>query len=230
MKSCLNCSQQSQHAFCHLGEDAMAFLDSVSLSVECPRGATFFHQGDQCSAVYVLCSGRVKLSTTSSEGRTMILRIADAGYVLGLSAILSEGTHEVTAEALEPCQVKVINRRPLMEMMERYNEASVGAARALASECSNAFDEVRRIALPTSPAGRVARLLLDWTVEKSSTHTTISSVAMPLTHEELASMTATSRETVTRTLGRFRRDNLIAIKGISLTLLQPAVLEQLSAC
>jgi CRP/FNR family transcriptional regulator len=230
MKSCLNCSQQSQHAFCHLGEDAMAFLDSVSLSVECPRGATFFHQGNQCDAVYVLCSGRVKLSTTSSEGRTMILRIADAGYVLGLSAILSEGVHEVTAEALEPCQVKVINRRPLMEMMERYSEASVGAARALASECCNAFDEVRRIALPTSPAGRVARLLLDWTAEKSSTHNTNTSVALPLTHEELASMTATSRETVTRTLSRFRRDNLITLKGISLTLLKPAALEQLSAC
>jgi CRP/FNR family transcriptional regulator len=43
-------------------------------------------------------------------------------------------------------------------------------------------------------------------------------------------MTATSRETVTRTLSRFRRDNLITIKGISLTVLQPAALEQLSAC
>lgn len=230
MKSCLNCSQRNQHAFCHLGEDAMAFLESVSISAECPRGATFFRQGDRCDAVYVLCSGRVKLSTTSSEGRTMILRIADPGYVLGLSAILSEGIHEVTVEALEPCQVKVINRRPLLEMLERYGDAGMGAARALASECSSGFDEVRRIGLPASPAGRVARLLLDWTAEKSRTHKAKVSVAMPLTHEELASMTATSRETVTRTLSRFRRDNLITIKGISLTVLQPAALEQLSAC
>ena len=230
MKSCLNCSQRNQHAFCHLGEDAMAFLESVSVSAECPRGATFFQQGDQCDAVYVLCAGRVKLSTSSSEGRTMILRIADPGYVLGLSAILSEGVHEVTVEALEPCQVKVINRRPLLEMLGKYADAGVGAARALASECGSAFDEVRRIGLPASPAGRVARLLLDWTAEKSWTHNAKASVAMPLTHEELASMTATSRETVTRTLSRFRRDNLITIKGISLTVLQPAALEQLSAC
>lgn len=230
MKNCLNCSQRNQHAFCHLGEDAMAFLESVSTSAECSRGATFFRQGDKCDAVYVLCSGRVKLSTTSSEGRTMILRIADPGYVLGLSAILSEGVHEVTVEAVEPCQVKVINRRPLLDMLQKYGDASVGAARALASECCSAFDEVRRIGLPTSPAGRVARLLLDWTTEKSRTHSTKASVAMPLTHEELASMTATTRETVTRTLSRFRRDNLITIKGISLTVLQPDALEQLSAC
>jgi CRP/FNR family transcriptional regulator, cyclic AMP receptor protein len=229
MKSCLNCPQRNQHAFCHLGEDAMAFMEAVSISAECPRGATFFRQGDRCDAVYVLCSGRVKLSTTSSEGRTMILRIADAGYVLGLSAILSQGVHEVTVEALEPCQVKVINRRPFLEMLEKYGEASVGAARALALECCSGFNEVRRIALPGSPAGRVARLLLDWTAGKSSQRST-KGVALPLTHEEMASMTSTSRETVTRTLGRFRRDKLITIKGVLLTVIQPAALEHLSAC
>jgi CRP/FNR family cyclic AMP-dependent transcriptional regulator len=229
MKNCLNCPQRNQHAFCHLGNDAMAFMESISISAECPRGATLFRQGDRCDAVYVICSGRVKLSSTSSEGRTMILRIADTGYVLGLSAILSDGTHEVTVEALEPCQVRIINRRPLLEMMEKYGEASLGAARTLASECCNGLDEVRRIALPASPAGRVARLLLDWTAEKANAQSA-TTVALPLTHEELASMTATSRETVTRTLSRFRRDNLITLNGISLTLLKPDALEYISAC
>src|ERR1700753_1660743 len=114
-------------------------------------------------------------------------------------------------------------------MLEKYGEASVGAARALALECCSGFNEVRRIALPASPAGRVARLLLDGTAEKS-TQRSAKGVALPLTHEEMASMTSTSRETVTRTLGRFRRDNLITIKGILLTVVQPAALEQLSAC
>jgi CRP/FNR family cyclic AMP-dependent transcriptional regulator len=229
MKSCLNCPQRSVHAFCHLGEDAIAFLESVSVSAECPRGARFFRQGDRCDAVYVLCSGRVKLSTTSSEGRTMLLRIADAGYVLGLSAILSEGIHEVTVEALEPCQVKVINRRPFMEMLAKFGEVGLGAARALALECCSGFNDVRRIALPASPAGRVARLLLDWTSEKSNSQCT-KGVALPLTHEEMASMTSTSRETVTRTLSRFRRDKLISIKGVLLTVTRPDILEHLSAC
>jgi CRP/FNR family cyclic AMP-dependent transcriptional regulator len=53
---------------------------------------------------------------------------------------------------------------------------------------------------------------------------------MSLTHEELASMTATTRETVTRTLGRFRKEKLISIRGVALTVLQPQALEQLSAC
>lgn len=228
MKSCLNCPQRSEHAFCHLGPDAMAFMESVAITADCPRGATFFRQGDLCNAVYVLCSGRVKLSMASSEGRTMILRVAEPGYVLGLSAILSEGVHEVTVEALEPCQVKVINRRPFIEMLEKYGEASVGAARALALECCSGFKDVRRTVLPASPAGRLARLLLDWTEKSHSKNA--KGVALPLTHEEMASMTSTSRETVTRTLGRFRRDNLITIKGVLLTVTQPDALKHLSAC
>lgn len=228
MKNCLECSRRNSNAFCHLGEAAMAFMESVSISTERPLGATFFRQGDRCDAVYVLCSGRVKLSTTSSEGRTTILRIAEAGYVLGLSAILYEGVHEVTAEALERCQIKVINRRAFLEMLETYREASIGAARALALECSSGFHEFCRIALPSSPAGRVARLLLDLTADKSDSQGAWG-VDLSLTHEEMASMTSTSRETVTRTLGRFRRDNLISIKGVLMTVLQPDALEVLSA-
>ena len=229
MKNCLQCPQRNPNTFCHLGEAATAFMESVSISTEYRRGDYLFRQGDRCDAVYILCYGRVKLSTVSSEGRRTILRIAEAGYVLGLSAILSEGAHEVTAEALERCQVKVINRRPFFEMLEKNREAGVRVARALALECSSGFHEFCRIALPASPTGRVARLLLDLTREKSYSQSA-RGVDLSLTHEEMASMTSTSRETVTRTLGRFRRDNLISINGGFMAVLQPAALEQLSGC
>jgi CRP/FNR family transcriptional regulator len=51
---------------------------------------------------------------------------------------------------------------------------------------------------------------------------------MPLTHEEIASMTATTRETVTRVLGQLKRDQLISIRGAALTVLQPQALERLA--
>jgi len=59
MKTCQNCTPKKQHAFCNLSEDALAFMESVSISTECPRGTTFFRQGDRCDAVYILCRGRV---------------------------------------------------------------------------------------------------------------------------------------------------------------------------
>jgi CRP/FNR family transcriptional regulator len=145
-----------------------------------------------------------------------------------MSAALSNGEYEVTAEAMEPCRVRVLHLRHLTTMLQQYSDASMAVAKALAEDYRAAFDEVRLIGLPASAAGRVARLILDWAAEardKSSAFITMS-----LTHEEIASMTATTRETVTRTLTRFRKEKIIATRGVALTVLQPGALEQLSAC
>jgi CRP/FNR family cyclic AMP-dependent transcriptional regulator len=229
MPKCHNCPNAGKHAFCSLGDDARSFLESQSVGVEYPRGTVLFREGDQCDAVFVICSGKVKVSTTSREGRTMILRIADGGDVLGMSAALGGEPFEVTAEALEPSRVRVLHLKSLQHLLHHFSDASMCAAKALAEDYRVAFDEARRFALPETPAGRLARLLLDWAEEAKGTGST-PTITMALTHEELASMTATTRETITRTLGRFRKEKLISIRGVALTLLQPSALQQLSAC
>ncbi|MGC9198794.1 MAG: Crp/Fnr family transcriptional regulator [Acidobacteriaceae bacterium] len=228
MTRCQFCSHTGKHAFCSLGQQSRAFFESHSVSMEYPRGTVLFREGDRTEAVYVLCSGKIKISTSSKEGRTMILRIADAGDVLGMSAALTDGEHEVTAESLEPCVARVLPVKHLATMLQAYGDASIGAAKSLAQDYRAAFDEARLVALPGSPAARLARLILDWTDEARKNSSAV--ITMPLTHEELASMTATTRETVTRTLSRFRKDKIIAIRGVSLTVLQPTMLEELSAC
>ena len=228
MSKCLNCPHSGKHPFCSLGQDSRAFLEANSVSMEYPRGSILFHEGDRGNAVFLLCSGKVKISATSREGRTMILRIADAGDLLGMSAALAQEEYEVTAEVLEPCRARVLHLKHLTLMMQTYGDATMSVARALAEDYRAAFDEARLIALPGSPAGRVARLILDWADDASKRSS--SFITMPLTHEELASMTATTRETVTRTLSRFRKEKIIATHGVALTVLQPRALEQLCAC
>jgi len=197
--------------------------------MEYPRGSVLFREGDRCSAIFVMCSGKAKVSATSREGRTMILRIADSGTALGVSAALNGDEYEVTAEALEPCKVRVLHVKYFTQMLQQFADAGVVAAKALAEDYRAAFDEARLIALPGSPAGRLARLILDWG-EDAQRKSPSTFITMSLTHEELASMTATTRETVTRTLGRLRKDKIIATRGVALTILQPAALAQMSAC
>jgi CRP/FNR family transcriptional regulator len=197
--------------------------------MEYRRGNILFREGDESSAVFVLCSGRAKVSATSREGRTLILRIASAGDVLGIGAALRGEEYEVTAEAIEPCQVRALRTKFFTQMLKEHSDASLGAARALAEDYRAAFNEACLIGLPGSPAARIARLLLDWAAN-AKREAPNSAVTMPLTHEELASMAATTRETVTRTLGRFRKEKLIATRGVVLNVLQPATLERLSAC
>ena len=230
MSKCQNCPNAGKHAFCCLGDDARSFLESQSIGVEYPRGSVLFREGDQCDAVFVVCSGKIKVSLTSREGRTMILRIADGGDVLGMSAALGGEPFEVTAEALEPSRVRVLHLKSLEYLLHHFSDAGLCAAKALAEDYKVAFDDARRLALPETPAGRLARLLLDWAGNAKGDAGRTPTITMALTHEELASMTATTRETITRTLGRFRKDKLISIRGVALTLLQPSALEQLSAC
>jgi CRP/FNR family transcriptional regulator, cyclic AMP receptor protein len=226
--NCLNCPQACKHPFCNLSEKSRTFLEVKSIPMEYRRGNILFREGDECNAVFVICSGRVKISASSREGHTFILRIAGPGDVLGMDSALQADEYEVTAEAIEPTEVRVLRTKLFKQMVQEFADAGLGAAKALAKDYRAAFDEACLIALPGSPAGRLARLILDWGVDAkcAGPH---SSVTMPLTHEELASMTATTRETVTRTLGRFRKEKLISIRGVVLTVLQPQALEQLSA-
>jgi len=196
-QGCLDCTSRNKNLFCGMEEASLAKFDCIGTPVRFSSGAVIFREGDNCGSVHVLCSGRVKLSATSREGRTLILKIARAGEVL-------------------------------LDFLDRTPDASMRAARAVAQEYKAAFSEVRRLALPATASGRVANLLLDWSREQAPEHAVQGRCMMPLTHEEIASMTATTRETVTRVLGQLKRDQLISIRGAALTVLQPQALERLA--
>ena len=226
--NCTNCPQAVKHPFCNVSESAHTFLEANSIQMEYRRGNILFREGDECSSVFVICSGKVKVSAASSQGRSFTLRIAGEGDVLGMGAVLQDKDYEVTAEAIEPCQVRVLRAKFFKEMLHQYGDVAIGVAMALADDYRAAFDEACLIALPGSSAGKLARLILGWTADAKRKGSG-SSVTMALTHDELASMIATTRETVTRTLGRFRKEQLVSTRGVSLTVLQPEALEQLAS-
>jgi CRP/FNR family transcriptional regulator len=201
------------------------------------RGAKLFTEGDQARNVFIVCYGQVKISSTSRDGKTMILKIAGPGDVMGLSAVLANVPYEVTAEAIEPCQVKTVRKQEFVEFLSRHGVASMHAAQSLSGEYLAVFHDAKRLALSGSAAGRLARLLLDWGRSTTSNNNGNGGVnakqelrfTMALTHEEIANMAGTSRVTVTRLLNQFRRDQWITIKGTSLTIVKPDQLERLTA-
>ncbi|HEY1766698.1 MAG TPA: Crp/Fnr family transcriptional regulator [Terracidiphilus sp.] len=214
--------------FCNLTPDALHDYDAIGIMMTHARGAKLFAEGDTARNVFVICFGQVKISSTSREGKTMILKIAGPGDVLGLSAVLANVPHEVTAEAIEPCQVKTVRKQEFLDFLGRHGIASMHAAQSLSSEYMTVFHDAKRLALSGSAAGRLAQLLLDWGRSASCGRPEIK-FTMALTHEEIANMAGTSRETVTRLLNQFRRDGSITIKGTSLTIVEPDKLEQLTA-
>jgi CRP/FNR family transcriptional regulator, cyclic AMP receptor protein len=208
--------------------EMMAEFDGAGSEVNHPRGTTLFMEDQAPTQVIIVNSGRVKLTIASREGRSIIVRVAGPGTVLGLSAALQSRAHEVTAEVIENASVREIPVREFMALLQKRPGAAMAATRLVLEEHDAVFSDIRRFALPATIAGRLASLLLGWLEERGQAGGKENRIIVSLTHEEIASMTGTSRETVSRVLQQFRREKLIAIKGVCLTVLRPEALEQLA--
>ena len=226
---CQQCGWRPQRMFCNLAPAALKDFDRIGSSASLPSGSILFHEGDAGDRVYILCDGKVKLSCSSKGGKVLNLRIALPGDVLGLSGVISGDPFEVTAEALEPVSLKQIGRAEFLPFLERHGEASIHAAKAMSEEYKAAYADARRLALSTSVTGRLAGLLLDWGRSAACGNKEEMRFNMVLTHDDLASFTGSSRETITRALSKLQKDDVIAIRGASVHILLPEKLAELAA-
>jgi CRP/FNR family cyclic AMP-dependent transcriptional regulator len=219
---------QGDLPFARLKDEARTQFEAVAPEVSRSRGEALFVEGETPRYVFLICSGRIKLSVSSREGRTAILRIAGPGEILGISAAMSGSEHETTAEAVELCRVKAIRVSDFLQLLQKFPEASAEATSCLLREYRVVLNNVCRLALPNTVAGRLASLLLEWLESPRAAAANDRRFIVGLTQEEIASMTNTSRETVSRVLHQFQQDKLIRIKGASVTILQPHALELLA--
>ena len=145
--SCLECVARPGRLFCDLPAGALQDLDLVKSVNRYPRGTVLFREGHLAHNVFVLCSGRVRLSVCSESGRRLTLRIAGPGEVLGMSACLSGTPHEITAELLDNGQVALVKRRDLLIFLHQHREACMHVVSLLSQDLHQAYDRVRTIGL-----------------------------------------------------------------------------------
>ena len=192
-----------------------------------PMGNILFAEGQASRSVSVVCVGQVKLTRSSKDGRTLLVKIARPGAVLGLSAALSKMPYEVTAQAIEHTHLATFERQDFLNFIQHHAEGSLHAAESLSNEYRSALSDASRLALSTSIAGRVAHLLLELVVENETIQDAQPKIHMSLRHEDLASMVGSSRESITRVLNGLRRNGVISIKGADMTILSKEALEVL---
>jgi len=211
--SCVECTRRSPESFCNLTEPSLRDLQSVRILYPYARGATIFLEGQPSRGVYLLCSGRVKLSTYSEQGKAIILRFADPGELLGLSSVIAETNHEKTARAVENCSVSFIKKKDFIDIVESNHDATLNALKQLSRNYQKAHMQICSLGLSTSVGDKLARLLLQWCPDGAREPVRI----MPhYTHGEIAEMIGTSRETVTRLLNDFRDRGLITFSRTEL--------------
>jgi len=192
------------------------------------RGTILFAEGEPARGVYVLRTGRATVSISSSEGRVVMLRMAHAGDVLGLSSVLRNRSYDTTVKTLEPCRTDFIPRGELIELMQRNHAASQAILNLLSRELTELTDRAKSLLLPQTVSGRLAKLLLEWGKENSSDTSHTVRLDRILTHEEIAQMICSSRETVTRLLANLSRQRVIHVTSDSILIHDRSALERLA--
>ncbi len=215
-QDCLSCSLRRDWDFCSLSPDLLLELNAVGNVALFPANALLLPEGQVPRGAYVVCSGRVKLSVETREGKTVILKVAGERDVLGLSALVSGRPSPVTVTTIEACQIKFIEQDIFLELLESRGELALAAARLLAREVGSAFEDVYDLLLARSSTEKLARLLLSWVEEEP--HNRDLRVVADFTHEEMAQMIGSSRETVTRLLSDLKRKELIRREGSTLVI------------
>ena len=227
VESCLTCKLRADKIFCNLPQHTVQALETIKYTTAYPKGAVLFVEGQAARGVFILCRGRVKLSICSSDGKTLILKIAEPGEVLGLSASVSGKPYELTAETLDPCQVNFVKREDFLRFLREHNEVCLRVAEQLSEKYNTACHEIRSLGLSHSAAEKLAKLLLEWSVKNGGSVRQPDRMKLTLTHEEIAQMIGTSRETVTRLFADFRKRQLIQLKGSTLVIRNRAALQSL---
>jgi CRP/FNR family transcriptional regulator, cyclic AMP receptor protein len=224
---CAACSNRRPGWFCSLGSAVLADLEMATTTISLPAQAPLFTQGEDARCLYLICSGYIKLTAGHSKDREMIVRVAGPGSMLGLYAVLAHGVYEVSAESLTSAQLRPVERDRFQNFLRAHKEAQMRAVQCICQEYRFALQDACRIALAETVAGRLGRLLMELGHQIGDLINGGFKFPLLLTHEEMASMTCTTRETVTRTLGQFRKDGWISIEDQIVTIRKPDDLQSL---
>jgi CRP/FNR family transcriptional regulator, cyclic AMP receptor protein len=223
--SCRSCKFRRNGFFCQLSPDELKDFDAIKHVSAYPADAILFMEQQKSQGIYLLCQGQVKLSFTSSGGKTLVLRIAKPGETLGLLSALSGNPYEVTAETLRPCQTAFISSNDFRKFLRKHPAVFQRVASHLGWEYKVACEQLYAVGLGASICERVAKFLLNWSAEGGAPGNG-TRFTLPLSHEEIAEHIGTTRESVTRTLGEFRCRGLIESYGSTFVITDRMALQE----
>jgi CRP/FNR family cyclic AMP-dependent transcriptional regulator len=226
LDNCLSCPVRGEHLFCNISPQAGQRLNEIKSTAVYPKGTMLFIEGQQPRGVFVLCVGKAKLSTSSREGKTIITKISESGDILGLNAVVSNRPYEVTAEMMEPGQANFVPRDSFLHLLKEFPEVAMRVAQQLSRNYYTAYEEIRTLGLSASPSEKFAKLLLSWST-KTTQEDGSSHVKLTLTHEEIAEIIGTTRETVSRLFSEFKKKQLMQLKGATLVIRSRFALEKI---
>lgn len=219
---------QVEQSFCGLSVGTLDAFEHIKLQTAYPKDAGLFVEGQDSRGVFVLCKGKVKLSLCAGDGKIFILKVAQAGDLLGISATISGKSYEATAETIEPSEVSFIKREDFLRFLKANPDACFRVAEQLGRNYSNACHEVRSLGLSQSSGEKLCKLLLEWVQRHCAPNDPRPRMRLPITQDKMAQMIGCCRETVTRLFADLKRRGIADCKTSVLRIHDRSALQALA--
>lgn len=186
-------------------------LESQSRAQQFKRGSLVYLPSDQNDSVLLLAAGRVKIYHVTAEGKQALLAIIDPGELFGELAIFADGTREEYAEAMERSTVVCIPGNEIQRLMEEHKDVSLGVTKLMGLSRRRVERRLKSL-LFRSNRERVVHLLLELAEKYGRPDADGITIGIKLSHQDLANIIGSTRETVTVVLGDLQSERSVAIK------------------
>ena len=198
--------------FSDLPEEDLEKLARVAVRKTYPKENVIFFEQDEGDSLFIISRGSVKVAKISDEGKEVILAILGPGEFFGDMSLLDNQPRSATVIAVEETEVSAIRRKEFLSQIQENPQLAVKLMSVLSQRLREANRKIGNLAL-LDVYGRLARILMDFAkIEGRKLDNGRIAFRRP-THQAIANMIGTSRETVTRTLGDLHRRGYIQISG-----------------
>jgi CRP/FNR family cyclic AMP-dependent transcriptional regulator len=199
--------------FSRLDDVTIRFFEKAAVRKRYPKDTILFSKGDESDSLYILCSGKAHVIARDEQGKEIVLSVIGPGEHFGEMAALDGGARSATIVTKEPTEILIINKNHFRDSLSSNPGLMFNLVRVLLERLRKADEKIESLAF-TNVYGRVANFLMQAAEPQGEKWV----IREEFTHQEIADMVGSSRETVSRTIKELRDAGHISIEKKQITI------------
>jgi CRP-like cAMP-binding protein len=204
--------------FAELDDETLNIISKLGIRKTFKKDSVVLFEHETGSALFVIISGKVKISRVSEDGKEVILTILSDSDFFGEMAIIDGQSRSANVTAMEDTDILIVQRNDFIQLLHDYPEISISLLQELTKRLRIADMKIKSLSLKDAE-GKVATVILQLADDIGKIRQgTVEIDKLPFQHD-LANMAGTSRETISRTLHSFAKKGLVELDGTKLRIL-----------
>lgn len=210
--NCNHCPSIKKSIFCRLSHSELDEVSEHKTLNRYKKGQNLFLEGNPAYGLFCIHKGKVKLSKCSDMGKETIIKIVNAGEVLGHRSLFAKENYRATATAIEDCEICFFDKTYIERLSSLNPTLAIEIITQMSNDMGQFEDKMARFH-QMNVRERFGHLLIELNNKFGAQHERGRFIDVKLTREEMASMIGTATETLIRTVTEYKDENAIALEG-----------------